>query len=168
MLLDEMASLGIQHSVLDGCIQKLGGENKRKRVQKHQKGCSKPQENVKRSRILDSEADADDHHLGRNSPYASQCPRDLFELWKEYKSGLHGNTPAEQFTTAERNDPKVKGKYTRRKVVWECIERLIRKGCTANEAILKIYECYGKVTSVNTIIDVMLRDRKTGGHPDLK
>jgi hypothetical protein len=33
----------------------------------------------------------------------SQNPRSLQRLWREYKEGLNGRKPAEQFTTAEVN-----------------------------------------------------------------
>jgi hypothetical protein len=61
----------------------------------------------------------------------------------------------------------VKFKYSRRKIVWECIHRLIRSNFTADTAIDKIYEVYGQNTSASTIINRMRDDEKRGGCPEL-
>ncbi len=55
-----------------------------------------------------------------NAAVLVQNPKTLMELWREYKFGIEGRKPAEQFTTAERNN-RVGGinqKYYRRNVVW--------------------------------------------------
>jgi len=92
-------------------------------------------------------------------------PRDLFVLWQEYEFGVGGRKAAKLFTSSERG--KVKFKYSRRKIVWECIHRLIRSGYTADSAIDKIYDVYGRSTSVSTIINRMRDDEKRGGQPEL-
>jgi hypothetical protein len=47
----------------------------------------------------------------------------------EYKFGIDGNKPAEQFTSKERNNVAggIKQRYYCRRVVWNCIERLINQ-----------------------------------------
>jgi len=92
-------------------------------------------------------------------------PRDLYVLWQEYEFGVGGRKAAKLFTRSERG--KVKFKYSRRKIVWECIHRLIRSNYTADTAIDKIYEVYGRNTSVSIIINRMREDEKRGGRPEL-
>ena len=57
--------------------------------------------------------------------------------------------------------------YSRRKIFWDVIENLVRKGHTSNVAIDKTYLVYGRSNSVNTILLRMRDDRKNGGHPEL-
>jgi hypothetical protein len=47
---------------------------------------------------------------------------------------------------------KVKHKYHRRKVVWDCIATLIRAGVMAQVAIDRVYQVYGANTTVTRII----------------
>jgi hypothetical protein len=99
----------------------------------------------------------------------SPKPRSLRELWLEYKVGIDGRKPAEQFTKREKNaSQKLKQKYYWRNVFWQCMERLIRGGDTVDTAIMKILLCYGQQQSVSAIINKMIADKKIGGHPDLK
>jgi hypothetical protein len=93
-------------------------------------------------------------------------PKELMELWTEYKFGIGGRKPAEQFTRAERNLPPNKQKYYRRKVVWECIDRLVRQGYTAQAACHKIREVYGFRSSVTTILNKMLYQRNRQQLPE--
>ena len=69
------------------------------------------------------------------------------------------------FTAEERGRNKCK--YNRRKVVWETIDRLVRGGRTAQTAIDMTYQTYGH-QYVTIIINAMRRDRRTGGHPNLR
>lgn len=96
----------------------------------------------------------------------SPHPRSLHQLWAEYMFGIGGRKPAKDFTTAERG--RCKYKYCRRKIVWDCISRLIRSGYTDDVAIDRIYQCYGANRSVSNIIEAMKRDRRDGGHPNLR
>ena len=100
----------------------------------------------------------------------SHNPRTLMELWREFKQGIDGRKPAEQFTTAQRNSRVggVKQKWHRRNVVWQCMDRLVRGGDTAQVAANKIHQAYGYNLSVTEIINRMMRDRRTGGHPNLR
>ena len=62
----------------------------------------------------------DNGDLSSLSPH----PRSLHQLvWQEYKFGIDGRKAAKLFTPQERG--KVKHKYHQRKVVWDCIARLI-------------------------------------------
>ena len=100
----------------------------------------------------------------------SHNPRTLMELWREYKHGIDGRKPAEQFTMTERNSRVggVKQKWYRRNVVWQCMDRLVRGGDTAQVASNKIHQAYGYNLSVTEIINHMIRDKRTGGHPNLR
>lgn len=88
----------------------------------------------------------------------SPTPRDLFELWNEFTIGIGGRKPASQFTAVERGQNK--HRFTRRKVVWETIDRMVRRGFTANVAIDRIYAHYGRELSVTRILNAMLKDRR--------
>ena len=93
----------------------------------------------------------------------SPNPRTIFELWDEWTVGIGGRKPAKDFTAAERG--KVKFKYCRRKVVWDCITRLTRSGMTAHTAMDKILMEYGRYNPLTKIINMMLRDRKDDSIP---
>ena len=84
----------------------------------------------------------------------------LYELWQEYEFGIGGNKGAKYFTSYERG--KVKHKYTRRKVIWDCIQRQINRGLQYNVAIDRIYQVYGQEKSVTKIINEMRKDKKEG------
>ena len=99
----------------------------------------------------------------------SPNPRSLRELWLEYKFGIDGRKPAEQFTTRKMNTShRLKQLYYRRNVFWRCMGRLIRGGETVDMATMRIRQCYGQQLSVTAIINKMIADRKNGGHPNLK
>ena len=68
--------------------------------------------------------------------------------------------PARLFSYTERG--RSKHRYSRRKVVWDLVSRLIRMGDTAETAIDKIYAVYGGQTSVTNIINGLKRDKKDG------
>ena len=113
------------------------------------------------------EGDAEGNGGRRALPYESSlspCPRSLFELWTEYEFGLGGRKAAKLFTANERG--RVKFKYSRRKVLWDCVSLLVRAGHTAHTAIDCIYDIYGN-ESVTTIINAMRRDRRNGVHAEL-
>ena len=95
-----------------------------------------------------------------------QRPRDLFVLWQEYEFGVGGRKAAKLFTRVEKG--KVKFMYCRRKIIWECICKLVRSGHSSDSAIDMIYDVYGRSSSVTTIINKMREDAKRGGHPALK
>jgi hypothetical protein len=99
----------------------------------------------------------------------SPNPRSLRELWLEYKFGIDGRKPAEQFTTREKNaSNRMKQMYYRRNAFWQCMAKLIRGGATVEMATMRIRQCYGQHVSVTQIINKMIADRKNGGHPNLQ
>ncbi|KAL3763929.1 LOW QUALITY PROTEIN: hypothetical protein ACHAW5_008367 [Stephanodiscus triporus] len=59
-----------------------------------------------------------------------KCPKNLYVLWAEFESGVGGNKPARLFTASERG--KVKFKYCRRKIVWDVIDNLVRRGLSSD------------------------------------
>ncbi|KAL7545056.1 hypothetical protein ACHAWF_008421 [Thalassiosira exigua] len=101
-------------------------------------------------------------------------PKSLEMLWQEYKLGLNGLKPSEQFTMSERNVNKAKAqKYSRRYNIWHCIQRLVNSGYSAEVAIQKIYRVYGFTLSPTKIINQMIADKKKyhdqgGFHPQLQ
>lgn len=95
-----------------------------------------------------------------------KTPRTLFDLWIEYQVGTGERKAAKDFTYRERG--RVRTNYCRRKVVWDCISNHVRAGFGAMTAIDKIYESYGRGETVTSIIKQMTRDKKTGGHPNLR
>jgi len=44
----------------------------------------------------------------------------------------------------------------------------VRAGFTAERACDKVYDVYGSNLSVTKIINAMIADKKTGGHPHLR
>ena len=88
----------------------------------------------------------------------SDNPKTLYDVWEDYCVGVDGRKPAREFTPQERG--KVKHKFTRRKVVWDTILRLIHAGLTAEAAIEKIYDAYGREKAVTAIINSMKKHRR--------
>ena len=93
---------------------------------------------------------------------------DLCNLWDEYLNGVGGRKPARHFSESERG--RVKYKYTRRKVVWDVIRKLVDLGHSSQRAIDMIYEVYyGAQTCVTTIINRMRKDKLNGTlNPNLR
>ena len=96
----------------------------------------------------------------------SPKPRNLYELWMEYEHGIGGRRAARLFSRQERG--RVKTIYTRRKVIWDEIARLVRAGDTHTTAIDRIYQAYGPTLLITTITKKIRDDRRTGGHPALR
>ena len=90
----------------------------------------------------------------------SKCPRDLWVLWKEWEQGLGGGNPAKAFTHAERGANKFS--FSRRKVFWDTVEELVKRGNTSDVSIDKIYRVYGWNKSVTKILNEMRSDKKRG------
>ncbi len=94
-------------------------------------------------------------------PNLCRCPKNLYVLWSEFESGVGGNKPARLFTASERG--KVRFMYCRRKIVWDAIEALVKKGLTSDVAIDPIYsECGGQNTKVNDVIKILKHFRQVG------
>jgi hypothetical protein len=92
-------------------------------------------------------------------------PRTLAALWDEWENGIGGRKAARDFTRAERGRNKYK--YSRRLVVWKCMQRLLERGATVSTAIRRITSVYGEV-SVTKTINMMRRDERNGGHHRLR
>jgi len=90
----------------------------------------------------------------------SKCPRDLWVLWSEWEQGLGGVKPAKAFTHAERGANKFS--FSRRKVFWDTVEDLVKRGNTSDVSIDKIYRVYGWNNSVTKILNEMRSDKKRG------
>ena len=125
-----------------------------------------------------NEADRDEADQEGLAPMEEVTPatlsnnsRSLSLLWQEYKFGINGRKPAEQFTKAERNSKPNKQKYYRRNMIWKTIARLVREGLTAEVAIERIHGAYGYGTSPTVIMWEMIKDKRRrpdGIHPNLK
>jgi Transcriptional activator of glycolytic enzymes len=98
----------------------------------------------------------------------SPNPKTLYDLWTEYQHGIGGRKRARDFTPTERG--RCKKTYSRRKVVWVMIDHLLRSrpNTTIQSNIDAILDCYGRNLPVTQIIDGLVRDRRTGGHPNLR
>jgi hypothetical protein len=98
--------------------------------------------------------------------------KSLDEVWREYKFGLDGNKPAELFTPHERNGQgqALQSQYYRREQVWDCIDHLVRGGCTPEQAFVKIQQVYGHGMAIQNLNEMIRKDKKkypkTGFHPD--
>jgi hypothetical protein len=91
----------------------------------------------------------------------SPNPRLLYLLWDEYENGIGGRKAARLFSREERG--KVKDKFHRRKVVWDCVATLVRAGLTAHITINHIHHIYGENMTVTKIINRMRQDRRGAG-----
>ena len=70
---------------------------------------------------------------------------------------MNDNKPAKLFTPQERE--RVKHKYTRRKVVWDCVLRQIDRGVSYNVVIDRIYQVYEQNQTVTKIVNQMRKDK---------
>ena len=126
------------------------------------------------SRTLQVESEEDEDGAEGRTPRVAprplaqlyRSPKSLYDLWQEYQFGLNGEKAAKDFSSRERG--KNKSMYCRRKVFWDVISTLIRAGFTSDTAIDKVYQVYGRGTSVTSILVMMVRDRKNGGNPNLR
>jgi hypothetical protein len=84
----------------------------------------------------------------------------------EWEVGIGGLKPAKDFSHAERG--ACKATYSRRRVIWDQIVKMVNKGYSVNTAIDTIYLSYGRNLSPSKIMDLMVRDKKTGGHANLR
>ncbi|KAL7547414.1 hypothetical protein ACHAWF_010725 [Thalassiosira exigua] len=87
----------------------------------------------------------------------SRNPQTLEALWVEYKLGVDGRKPAALFTPKER---ATTGMYKLRNVIWRCIDYLVCRGCTSQQAIESIRRVYGHNTSITPLAEMIRRDKK--------
>jgi hypothetical protein len=97
----------------------------------------------------------------------SKQPKLLNELWQEYHFVINNQKAAKDFATAERGG-KNKFKYCRQKVFWDLIGLHVSAGFLAEVAIDRVYDCYGRRLSVTAILELLRKDKTTGGHPNLR
>ena len=79
---------------------------------------------------------------------------------------MGGHKAARDFTREERG--KVKFVYSRRKVFWDMVSKLINAGNTSDSSIDLIYDIYGRAQGVTYILRKLAADRRSGGHPRLQ
>jgi hypothetical protein len=103
------------------------------------------------------------NNAGEEVATLSPTPRCLYVLWQEYQYGIGGRKAARLFTPQERG--QAKQKFSRRKVVWDTVDRLVRGGILANVAIDRIYQAYGRELTVTRIINRLLDDRRNDTVP---
>ncbi|KAF0739871.1 hypothetical protein Ae201684P_016733 [Aphanomyces euteiches] len=96
----------------------------------------------------------------------SKRPKDLYTLWHEYQFGCNGFKPAKDFTAVERGANKFA--YSRRKLFWDLISKLVRAGYTSDAAIVKVYHVFGRSQSVSNILLALRTHKQQGGHPALQ
>ena len=87
----------------------------------------------------------------------SKSPSDLFVLWREYEQGLDGGKAAKDYTAVERG--RNKHTYSRRRVFWDAVVKLMARGYMADSAIDQISGAYGRRLSVTQVINEMKKDR---------
>ena len=97
----------------------------------------------------------------------SKLPRTLHAVWMEYEIGCAGNKPAKEFTRKERGG-KNKYSFYKRKFLWDQVAQMVHSGMDANDACDRIYAVYGHNESVTKILKALQRDKRTGGHPNLR
>mmetsp|Transcript_23771 Transcript_23771/g.67202 ORF Transcript_23771/g.67202 Transcript_23771/m.67202 type:complete len:349 (-) Transcript_23771:70-1116(-) len=85
-------------------------------------------------------------------------PENLFTVWQEFTLGICGSKPAYKFTKSEINLKHIKTRYCQRKPTWDVIRAMIKKGFTAEQAIEKIYEVYGKDIALRTLLNRIVKD----------
>mmetsp|Transcript_38375 Transcript_38375/g.80445 ORF Transcript_38375/g.80445 Transcript_38375/m.80445 type:complete len:617 (+) Transcript_38375:105-1955(+) len=111
------------------------------------------------------------HEVVANSATLSNNPRTLMDLWEEFKYGIDGRKPAQQFTKSEKNASSgIRQLYWRRNHVWSIMDGLVGSGLTPEEACEEIREVYFEMSNTK-IISAMVADKKrypeTKCHPDL-
>ena len=91
----------------------------------------------------------------------------VMQLWQEYKVGLYGYKPAEQFTMDERNLSRGMTQMCyRRNKVWALTARMVHNGYSAQVAINRIHAVYGSNISITELIKKITIDG--GDHPNLR
>ena len=104
--------------------------------------------------------------LARNAKPAtlSKNPRSLHTLWHEYEFGIAGKKPAKFFNSSDRGANR--HTYSKRKIFWDLVVKMVNRGRSANDSIDVIYSYYGFKESVSSIIKQLQKERKEGtGYP---
>ena len=91
----------------------------------------------------------------------ADAPKNLYVLWSEFDSGVGGNKPTRLFTVSERG--KLRFMYCLRKIVWDTIEALGKRGLASDVAHDQIYsECGDQNIKVNDVIKILKYFRQVG------
>ena len=90
-------------------------------------------------------------------------PKCMHVLWSEYTHGIGGNKAVKDFTPTEHG--RVKQKYYRRKVFWDIVSTLVNAGYGAPAAVDKVWDHYGRSSSVTVVLNALLDDKKRLQHP---
>ena len=98
--------------------------------------------------------DADDEEaalLVRSKPATlSKNPRSLHILWHENEFGIEGKKPAKFYNSRDRGANR--HTYSKRKIFWDLVIKMVNRGRSANDSIDVIYSYYGFQQSVSSFI----------------
>ena len=106
------------------------------------------------------EDDESEREGGGRPAELSKNPRSLYTLWHEYEFGIGSRKPAKHFDARDRGANRYN--YSKRKVFWDLLSLMIRRGRQANEAIDELYKYYGYKTSLTNILKAMRKERMEG------
>ena len=108
------------------------------------------------------EDDGEESNWGREGRPAelSKNPRSLYTLWHEYEFGIGSRKAAKDFDVRDRGANRYN--YSKRKVFWDLVSLMVRRGRQANEAIDELYKYYGYKTSLTNILKAMRKERMEG------
>ena len=76
-------------------------------------------------------------------------------LWQEFQTGIGSNKAAKSFTSYDRG--KNRYVYSRRKVFWDLMVKLIEEGYSATSALANIDVVYGVEQVLSRLYDVYVR-----------
>ena len=95
-----------------------------------------------------------------------KSPRSLQVLWDEYVNGIANAKPASEFSDKERG--RVAVTYSRRKVFWDAMNRMIRNfSYTRETALARVERIYGHYGSVTKQLNQLRIHENAGGHHEL-
>ena len=84
----------------------------------------------------------------------------LYTLWHEYDFGIGSRKAAKHFDARDRGTNRYN--YSKRKVFWDLVSLMVRRGRQANEAIEELYKYYRYKTSLTNILKAMRKERMEG------
>ena len=112
--------------------------------------------------------DADDEEaellLSPRPATLQKNPRSLHILWHEYEFGIAGKKPAKFYNSRDRGANR--HTYSKRKIFWDLVVKMVNRGRSANDSIDIIYSYYRFEESVSSIIRQLQKERMEGtGYP---
>jgi Transcriptional activator of glycolytic enzymes len=88
------------------------------------------------------------------------------EVWQQWKEGLGGNPPVEELErdwgTRWRSEARMRQWFSRRKVIWDRLQEIIKAGHTAGDAVRqleKLRKNNPKGTSLNQLVKLLQRQK---------